>query len=112
VAVTDVIDFPEWKRLDIRVGEIKAAEDHPNADKLTILQVDVGQKRQIVAGLRGYYRTEDLVGKKVIVFVNLKPARLRGVESQGMVLAAVDAAKDIVALLSVDQDVPNGARIE
>ncbi len=110
--MTDFIDFSEWKRLDIRVGEIKAAEDHPNADRLLILRVDVGEERQLVAGLKGYYQTEALVGKKVIVFVNLSPAKLRGAESQGMVLAAVDPATDVVSLLTVDRDVPIGARIE
>ena len=110
--MAEVIDFSEWKKLDIRVGEVKAAEDHPNADKLTILRVDVGEERQIVAGLRGYYRSDELVGRKVVVFVNLRPAKLRGVESQGMVLAAVDPGLDIVSLLTIDQDTPNGAKIE
>ena len=112
VAMADVIEFSEWKKLDIRVGAIIRAEDHPDADKLTLLRVDVGEERQIVAGLRGYYRSEDLVGKKVVVFVNLRSAKLRGVESRGMVLAAVDAEEDIVSLLTVDRDAPNGARIE
>jgi methionyl-tRNA synthetase len=110
--MSEVIDFTEWKKLDIRVGEITAAEDHPNADKLIVLHVDVGEKRQIVAGLKGYYDPEDLVGKKVIVFVNLKPVKLRGIESQGMVLAAVDDASDTVSLLTLDRDTPKGARIE
>lgn len=110
--MSDVIDFSEWKKLDIRVGQIKSAEDHPNADKLIILRVDVGEERQLVAGLKGHYQAEELVGKKVIVFVNLKPARLRGVESQGMVLAAVDMSTDLVSLLTLDRDAPNGARIE
>ncbi len=110
--MTDVIDFSEWKKLDIRVGEIKAAEDHPNADKLIILRVDVGEERQLVAGLKGYYQAEELVGKKVVVFVNLKPVKLRGVESQGMVLAAVDNGTDTVCLLTVDREAPIGARIE
>ena len=110
--MTDLIDFSDWKRLDIRVGEILAAEDHPNADKLIVLRVDVGEVRQIVAGLRGYYEPEELIGKKAIVFVNLKPVKLRGIESQGMVLAAVDPATDVVALLTLDQDAPKGSRIE
>jgi methionyl-tRNA synthetase len=110
--MTDVIDFSEWKKLDIRVGEIKAAEDHPNADKLIILRVDVGEERQLVAGLKGYYQPEELVGKKVVVFTNLKPVKLRGVESQGMVLAAVDNSTDAVCLLTVDREAPIGARIE
>ncbi len=110
--MAEQIDYSEWRKLDIRVGEITAAEDHPNADKLTILRVDVGEQRQLVAGLRGYYRSDELLGKKVVVFANLRSAKLRGVESQGMVLAAVDTATDIVSLLTVDRDAPNGARIE
>jgi len=110
--MSEVIDYSEWKKLDIRVGEVKAAEDHPNADKLLILRVDVGEPRQLVAGLKGYYNLDDLVGRKVVVFVNLKPVKLRGIESQGMVLAAVDETTDTVSLLTIDQDAPIGARIE
>jgi methionyl-tRNA synthetase len=110
--MSEVIDYSEWKKLDIRVGEVKAAEDHPNADKLLILRVDVGEPRQLVAGLKGYYNPDDLVGRKVVVFVNLKPVKLRGIESQGMVLAAVDETTDTVSLLTIDQDAPIGARIE
>ena len=110
--MTDVIDFSDWKRLDIRVGEIRAAKDHPNADKLIILNVDIGEERQVVAGLKGHYDPEELVGKKAVVFTNLKPVKLRGVESQGMVLAAVDDTSNTVSLLTVDRDIPNGARVE
>jgi len=110
--MTDVIDFSDWKRLDIRVGEIRAAKDHPNADKLIILNVDVGEERQVVAGLKGHYDPEELIGKKAVVFANLKPVKLRGVESQGMVLAAVDDTSDTISLLTVDRDIPNGARVE
>lgn len=110
--MSEVIDYSEWKKLDIRVGEVKAAEDHPNADKLLILRCDVGEPRQLVAGLKGYYNPDDLVGRKVVVLINLKPVKLRGIESQGMVLAAVDEATDTVSLLTIDQDAPIGARIE
>jgi methionyl-tRNA synthetase len=110
--MSEVIDYSEWQKLDIRVGEVKAADDHPNADKLLILRVDVGEPRQLVAGLKGYYNPDDLVGRKVVVFVNLKPVKLRGVESQGMVLAAVDETTDTVSLLTIDRDAPIGARIE
>ena len=110
--MSEVIDYSEWQKLDIRVGEVKAADDHPNADKLLILRVDVGEPRQLVAGLKGYYNPDDLVGRKVVVFVNLKPVKLRGIESQGMVLAAVDETTDTVSLLTIDQDAPIGARIE
>ncbi len=112
LVMSDTIEFSEWKKLDIRVGEIKTAEYHPNADHLLILHVDVGEERQLVAGLRNYYRPEELVGKKVVVFVNLKPTKLRGYQSQGMVLAAIDSEKDVVSLLTVDRAISNGARIE
>jgi methionyl-tRNA synthetase len=108
----EMIEYSEWKKLDIRVGEVTAAENHPNADKLIILRVNVGETRQLVAGLRGYYQPEELLGKKVVVFVNLKPVKLRGVESQGMVLAAVDTTTETVSLLTLDRDAPTGARIE
>ena len=110
--MSEVIDYSEWQKLDIRVGEVKAADDHPNADKLLILRVDVGEPRQLVAGLKGYYNPDNLVGRKVVVFVNLKPVKLRGIESQGMVLAAVDETTDTVSLLTIDQVAPIGARIE
>jgi methionyl-tRNA synthetase len=110
--MADVIEFSAWQKLDIRVGKVIEAEDHPDADRLTILRVDVGEERQIVAGLRGYYESGELVGKKVVVFVNLKPVKLRGIESQGMVLAAVDTTQDIVSLLTIDREVPSGAKIE
>lgn len=104
------INFEDWKKLDIRVGTIVSAEDHPNADKLLILKVDVGEEKQLVAGLKEYYKKEDLIGKKIIVFTNLKPVKLRGIDSNGMVLAAVN--KGNVSLLTTDKKINNGARIE
>lgn len=108
--MVETISFTEWQKLDLRVGTIKKAEDHPNADKLLVLEVDVGsENKKLVAGLKGHYDKKKLVGKKVIVFVNLEPAVLRGVKSEGMVLAAVDGDK--VSLLCPDQNVENGVRI-
>ncbi len=105
------ISFDEWNKLDLRVGEIIDAEDHPNADKLYILKVDIGgSEKTLVAGLRNHYEKDELIGKKVIVFTNLKPAELRGVKSEGMVLAAV-AGNDDVVLISPEEDIDNGARI-
>ncbi|MEM4282613.1 MAG: methionine--tRNA ligase [Candidatus Woesearchaeota archaeon] len=79
-----------FSKLELRVGKIIEAKVHPNAEKLLVLQVDLGSvgKRQLVAGIRQWYTPEELVGKKVLVLVNLKPIKLRGVESQGMILAA------------------------
>jgi len=85
--------FPDFKKLDLRVGEIKAVREHPNADTLLVLDVDIGKEVQLVAGLRGHYETDELEGKKIVVVANLKPARLRGVVSEGMLLAAEEGEK-------------------
>ena len=92
--------------LDLRIGKIIGVRDHPNADKLYILLVDTKKEKelQLVAGLKKNYTKEELVGKKVIVFTNLQSTPLRGVESFGMVLAAVD--NDLVALLTVKKSNP------
>ena len=106
-----MISFEEFKKLELKVAVIKSAEDHPNANKLTVMKIDVGgQEKQIVAGIRGHYRNEDLVGKKIVVVNNLEPAKLRGVESNGMLLAAVEG--DRVVLLVPDKDVSPGASVQ
>ena|SRR3989344_2362848 len=103
------IPFKEWQKMDLRVGEVKEVEDHPNADKLYVVKVDIGEKViQLVAGIKPFYKKDELKGKKVIVFTNLEPAMLRGVESQGMILAAGDSA----ALLTTLKKVENGAKIK
>jgi len=105
-----MIKFDEWQKLDLRVAEIKKVEDHPNADKLFVMTVDVGdEKKQIVAGIRNHYKKEDLIGKKIIVFNNLEPVVLRGVESKGMLLAASN--KDDVILITVDKNIKIGSKI-
>ena len=104
------IKFSELEKMDLRVGTILNAENHPNADKLYVLKIDLGdEERTVVAGIRKAYTVKQLVGKKVIVFANLEPAMLRGVKSEGMVLAAVDGEK--VKILTTDKDVGNGAKI-
>lgn len=92
VATSNEITIDDFLRVDLRVGTIRKAEPHPNADRLIVLSVDLGeeQERQLVAGIRAYYEPESLVGKQIVVVANLKPARLRGVESRGMILAASD----------------------
>ena len=86
-----MITFEEFKRLEIRIARIKEVNDHPNADRLYVITVDLGDKtKQIVAGIRSSYKKEDLVGREIVVIDNLEPAILRGVESQAMVLAASD----------------------
>lgn len=81
----------DFKKLELRVAEIKEVADHPNADRLYVITIDLGdKKKQIVAGIRNYYSKESLVGKQVVVVDNLEPVVLRGVESQAMLLAAQD----------------------
>ena len=93
------------------VAVVKSVEDHPNADKLLILKVDtgVGGEKQLVAGIRGHYAPQELLGKKVIIVNNLTPATLRGVESQGMLLAAHDGER--LAVLTTEKDVKPGATV-
>ncbi|MGA2775585.1 MAG: methionine--tRNA ligase subunit beta [Candidatus Omnitrophota bacterium] len=81
----------DFKKLELKVAQIKEVSEHPNADRLYVITLDVGDKtKQVVAGIRGSYQKEDLVGKQVVLVDNLEPAVLRGVESQGMILAASD----------------------
>ena len=82
----------DFKRLELKIAEIKEVQDHPNADKLYIIIIDLGDNKhkQIVAGIKSFYKKEDLIGKQVVVVDNLEPARLRGVESEAMLLAASD----------------------
>ena len=104
LSIPESILFP----LELRVAEIKEVKEHHNADKLFVLQVAIGKKqRQIVAGLRDYYTVEQLVGKKVIVVANLKPAKLRGEVSQGMMLAA-DNGETVILL---ESDVASGTLV-
>jgi methionine--tRNA ligase beta chain len=86
------ISIEDFARVDLRVGTIREATPHPNADRLLVLTVDVGEPtpRQLVAGIRAAYDLRSLPGQQVVVVTNLKPATLRGVESQGMLLAASD----------------------
>jgi methionyl-tRNA synthetase len=105
-----VIDFEEFQRLDLRVGEITSAEPIPKAKKLYKLAVDLGgEQRQVVAGIAEAYRPDELVGKKVIVVANLKPATIRGVTSEGMILAAGE--EQILALSGLDRDAPPGTKV-
>jgi len=103
-----VITIEQFRAIELRVGTVRAAEPHPNADRLLVLRVDVcGEERQLVAGIRAHYDPATLVGRQVVVVANLEPAKLRGVESQGMVLAASDG--DRVVLLRPDEAVAPGA---
>jgi methionine--tRNA ligase beta chain len=100
----------EADRLDVRVGRIVEVQDHPNADKLYVIKVDIGDEvRTLVAGMKANYTKEQMLGKRVAVLCNLEPAKLRGVLSNGMVLAAEDARD--VGLLLPPEDGPLGAKV-
>jgi methionyl-tRNA synthetase len=101
--------FAGFESLDLRVGLIESAADHPNADKLMVLKVDIGRPIQLVAGLKAFYSKEELTGKKVVVISNLQPAKLRGMDSQGMVLAA--EAGDQVKVLTPSGPAEPGDRV-
>ena len=105
------VSIEEFRRLTLRVGVITHATEHPNADRLFVLTVDVGEgtPRQLVAGIRGSYQAQELVGKHVVVVANLKAAVLRGVESQGMVLAASDGTS--ITLVTPERPVPPGSSV-
>ena len=102
-----MVIFEDFKKLEIKVGKILEVNDHPNADKLYILKVNTGEERVIVAGIKNSYSKEELIGKKIIVVCNLEPREIRGVKSQGMLLAAPE--KNEYVLLTVDKDVLEGS---
>ncbi len=105
-----MVTIDEFAKLDLRVATVKAAEPHPNADRLLVLKIDLGgEERQLVAGIRAHYTPQELVGKQVVVVANLQPATLRGVESQGMLLAATDGER--VVVLSPEKAVTPGAPV-
>lgn len=86
-----MVSIEDFMKFELAVGRVKEAKAHPNADRLLVLQVDLGkEQRQLVAGIKRSYMPEELVGKQVVVICNLEPATIRGVKSQGMVLAASD----------------------
>jgi methionyl-tRNA synthetase len=112
--VTSFIDISDFSKIDLRVGEVLTAERIPKADKLLLLTVDIGEEkpRQILAGIAQYYNPDQLLGRKIAVVANLKPRKMRGHESQGMLLAASvgDEGKPVIATFT--EDVPNGARLK
>jgi methionyl-tRNA synthetase len=103
-----MITIEQFQQVELRVATVKTAEPHPNADRLLVLTVDLGtEERQIVAGIRAHYDPATLVGTQVVVVANLEPAKLRGVESQGMLLAA--SAEGSLAVVRPAAPMPAGA---
>jgi len=109
--VANTISYDEFKKIDIRIARIKTVEPHPNADKLYIVKLDLGPEgeKQSCAGLRPYYKPEELVGKKVAVVFNLAPAKMRGEISETMMLAGQEG--DVVAILTPEKDLAPGSKV-
>lgn len=108
--VEGIVSFSDWEKLDLRVGEILEIEDVPGADKLYKLKIDLGtETKTVVAGLKQHYTREELEGKRCILFCNLEPRKLRGIESQGMILAAVNDDHSEVKLLQPDGEIELGS---
>lgn len=110
--MTNTVPFTDWQKLNLRTAEILEVEDIEGADKLYKLKIDLGtETRTLVAGLKLYYTKDELEGKKIIVFTNLEPRTIRGIKSQGMVLATSNDDKSEVKLLQCDGVVDPGWRV-
>lgn len=108
---TPLIGIDHFAEVDLRLGKVVEASDHPDADRLLVMQVDIGEEkpRQIVAGIRKDYEPEELVGRTLVIVANLKPAKLRGQESHGMMLAVKGDEK--VIPLGIDGPAKVGTRV-
>ncbi len=108
------VSFDDFCKLDIRTAKVLQVRDHPNADKLVCVRIDLGgEQRELIAGLRPYMDCAALVGKTIVVVANLAPRKMRGLESHGMLLAAVFGEGDArnIVCLTTDGDVPPGAQV-
>lgn len=109
-----IVAFSDWSKVDLRVGKIIKVEEIEGADKLWKLTVDLGSeigKRTICAGIKEYYNKDELKGKKIVVVVNLQPRKMRGIESQGMLLAACTENEEEVILVSPEKDIIVGSKV-
>jgi methionine--tRNA ligase beta chain len=103
--------YEDFKKLEIKTARILDVKEHPSADRLYVLDIDIGtEKRQIVAGIKAHYTPEQLKGKNIAVITNLEPAVIRGIESNGMLLAA--SGNESLSILTLDKDIPPGSKIK
>lgn len=106
-----MVTYEEFRKLELKVARIQEVTEHPNADRLYVLKIDLGDsQRQVVAGIRNSYKPQELVGKQVAVITNLEPALIRGVESQAMILAASDESG--VVILAPQREVKVGSTVK
>jgi len=105
-----MITIEDFKKMELRIAEVISSAPHPQADKLLVLRIRIGDReRTIVAGIRPYYKESELVGKKIIVVTNLMPATIRGVTSEGMLLVASNG--QTLTLLVPEREIPSGAPV-
>jgi methionyl-tRNA synthetase len=110
--IKETIQFSDWEKLDLCIGQIIKIEEIPDADKLYKLSIDIGREVRIVcAGLKNYYSSDDLKGRKVVLLANLASRKLKGINSEGMILAAVNEDESEVVLLSPESDVDVGSKV-
>ena len=106
------VSYNDFNKMELVVGTVTSVEPHPNADKLVIVQVDLGsEQRQLCAGLRGHYEPAELVGKSIVVVTNLAPRKMRGEVSQGMLLAATSPDQSRIILLTPDSEIEPGSSV-
>ncbi|MCB9799951.1 MAG: methionine--tRNA ligase subunit beta [Candidatus Omnitrophica bacterium] len=106
-----MISIQDFMNAELRIAEIEDVQEHPNADRLYVLKIKVGQEqKQIVAGIRKHYGRDELKGKKIVIVNNLEPAVIRGVESNGMLLAA--SHEDQFSLVVPERQMTHGAKIK
>jgi len=109
---TTTIQYDDFAKLDLRVATVLECKPHANADKLLVLQIDLGgEKRQICAGLRQHYQPEELVGKQIVVVANLAPRQMRGEVSNGMLLAATDSPTGKVIIVTPAAPAAPGSKV-
>ena len=108
-----IVSFEDWQKLDLRVAEIKEVKEIKGADKLYKLTLDVGEvgEKVVCAGIKEYYSKDELKGKKIILFTNLAPRKLKGIVSEGMILAAVNEEEGRISLIIPEEDIKVGSRI-
>ena len=105
-----MVTLDDFKKLELKVAKIIEVKEHPNADRLYVITVDLGgREKQLVAGLKGYYRQDELKGKQIIVIDNLEPAVIRGIKSEGMLLAAQDEER--ISILVPEKEVKLGSNV-
>lgn len=106
-----MITIEDFKKIDLKIAKILEVSPHPNADKLYIVKIDTGtQQKQIVAGIKNFYNTQELIDKLVVIVDNIAPVTLRGVESEGMLLAA--SSGDQLSIITPHRPIPLGSQVK